>query len=163
MKKYVRGTFTIEASIIVPMILAMFSLVIIMLFYFHDKNVVTAITHETLAMGCSKEEVSEEELEKYFLSRLNGKLILFPMPVVNANMDGEQIHMECTAKKEKMRLYVEMEMKHTDPEKHIWKLRRLKKLEEDIKETAKEKIENGEKNSLENNTRKNTEEQGGSE
>lgn len=133
MKKNVKGTFTIEASIIVPVILAMFSLVITMLFYFHDKNVMSAITHEILAMGCSRDEINEEELEKYFLSRLNGKLILFPTPMVEADVDGEQIHMKCTAKKQKMRLHVEMEMKHTDPEEHIWKLRRLEKLKEDLK------------------------------
>jgi len=154
MKKYVKGTFTIEASFIVPVILLIFSVIITMLFYFHDKNVVSAITHETLAMGCSRDEISEEELEKYFLSRLNGKLILFSRPAVDAHIDGGQMQMECTARKEKMRLHVEMEMKHTDPEKHIWKLRRLKKLEEDIKETAKENIENSVENDVEDNVKK---------
>ena len=149
-KKDVKGTFTIEASIIVPVLLLIFSVIVTMLFYFHDKNVVSAITHETLAMGCSRDEISEEELEKYFLSRLDGKFILFTMPIVEANIDGEQIYMECTAKKEKMRLHVEMEMRHTDPEKRIWKHRRLEKLEEDIKDTVIENIENStEKNTKE--------------
>ena len=138
MKGYVKGTFTIEASIIVPAILLMFSLIVTMLFYFHDKNLVSALTHETLAMGCSWGEISEEEIEKYFLSRLHGKLILFPQPTVDVNIDGEQIQMECTAKKERMRLHVEMEMTHTDPEQHIWKLRRLDKLGETLKDTVNE-------------------------
>ena len=161
-KKYLRGTFTIEASIIVPVILLMFSLIITMLFYFHDKNVMSVITHETLAMGCSKDEISEEELEKYFLSRLDGKLILFSTPTVEADIDGEQLHMECTAKKQKMRLRVEMEMKHTDPEEHIWKLRRLDKLGENLKDTLEENVESNLENSVENGTEssieKNTEE-----
>ena len=150
MRKEIKGSMTIEAAVIVPLILWVFMLIVLILFYFHDKNVVSAITHETLAMGCSRDEISKEELEKYFLSRLDGKLILFSMPIVEANIDGEQIYMECTAKKEKMRLHVEMEMRHTDPEKRIWKHRRLEKLEEDIKDTVIENIENStEKNTKE--------------
>lgn len=145
MKKYMKGTFTIEASIIVPVILVIFSLVITMLFYFHDKNVVSVITHETLAMGCSRDEISEDELEEYFLSRVEGKLILFPMPTVSANIDGKEIHLECDVRKEKMGLHVEMEMKHTDPVEHIWEFLRLEKGKEELKETIKEHIENNTK------------------
>ena len=162
MRKYVKGTFTIEASVIVPVILFMFSLIITMLFYFHDKNVMSVITHETLAMGCSKDEISEEELEHYFFSRLDGKLILFPTPTVEVDIDGEQLHMECTAIKQKMRLHVEMKMKQTDPEEYIWQLRRLDKLGENLKDTLEENVESNLENSVENGTEnsieKNTEE-----
>lgn len=143
MKRSVRGTITIEASIIVPVILMIFSIVVTMLFYFHDKNLLSAIAHETLAMGCGKEEISENELEEYFLSRIKGKLILFPAPTVNVAMEKEKMVIDCLARKEKMKIHVEMEMNDTNPETHIWERKRLEKIKENIKENMKENIEKG--------------------
>lgn len=125
MKRYVRGSFTIEASIIVPLILTIFALTVSALFYYHDKNVVSAIAHETLVMGCSKEEISEEELEIYFRTRLGQKLLLFQGVQIAAKIEQEEITMVCTAKKKGMSLYVDMTMEKTDPEKYIWNLQRI--------------------------------------
>lgn len=125
MKRYVRGSFTIEASIIVPLILTIFALTVSTLFYYHDKNVVSAIAHETLVMGCSKEEISEEELETYFRTRLGQKLLLFQGVRITATIEQEEITMVCTAKKKGMSLYVDMTMVKTDPEQYIWNLQRI--------------------------------------
>lgn len=131
MKRYVRGSFTIEASIIVPLILTIFALVVSMLFYYHDKNVVSAIAHETLVMGCSKEEISEEELEKYFRTRLGQKLLLFQGIQIAAKIEQEEITIVCTAKKKGMSLHIDMTMEKTDPEKYIWNLQRIGGIEID--------------------------------
>lgn len=126
MKRYMKGSFTIEASIIVPIILTIFALTVSALFYYHDKNVVSAIAHETLVMGCSKEEISEEEMETYFRTRLGQKLLLFQKVQVAAEVEQEEIAMVCTAKKKGMSLYVAMMMEKTDPEKYIWNLQRIR-------------------------------------
>lgn len=125
MKRHVRGSFTIEASVIVPIILMIFSLVITMLFYYHDKNVVSAIAHETLAMGCGKAEITEEEIEEYFKERLGRKLLLFQGALVAVKMEQEEITIVCTARKKGMSLYIDMMMKKTDPENYIWNLQKI--------------------------------------
>lgn len=125
MKRYVRGSFTIEASIIVPLILTIFALVVSMLFYYHDKNIVSAIAHETLVMGCSREEISEEEIEKYLRTRLGQKLLLFQEVQIAAKIEQEEITIVCTAKKKGMSLHIDMTMEKTDPEKYIWNLQRI--------------------------------------
>ena len=125
MNRYVRGSFTIEASVIVPIILTVFSLIITMLFYYHDKNVASAILHETLVMGCSREEVTEEELEKYFKTRLGQKLLLFSSAKIEAMIEQEEITVTCTVKKKRMSFYIDMMMKKTDPENYIWNLQRI--------------------------------------
>lgn len=125
MKRYMRGSFTIEASVIVPMILTIFALLISMLFYYHDKNVVSAIAHETLVMGCGREEITEEEIEKYFKTRLGQKLLLFQGVQIEATIEQEEITIVCTAKKKGMSLYINMTMEKTDPEKYIWNLQRI--------------------------------------
>lgn len=125
MNRKLRGSFTIEAAVIVPVILTVFSLIVTMLFYFHDKNVVSAVVHETLVMGCSKEEITTEELEQYLKMRSKKKLLLFEAVRATAEIDGEEITIVCTAKEKGMSLHVEMIMEKTDPEKSIWKLRRI--------------------------------------
>lgn len=125
MKRHVRGSFTIEASVIVPLILMIFSLVVTMLFYYHDKNVVSAVVHETLVMGCSREEITEEEIEKYFQTRIGKKLLLFQTVRPIAEIENEEITIVCTAKKKGMSLYIDMIMEKTDPEKYIWNLQRI--------------------------------------
>lgn len=124
MKRYLRGSFTIEASVIVPIILMVFSLVITMLFYYHDKNVASAVAHETLVMGCSKEEITEQEIEQYFQTRIGRKLLLFQTVHVTAEMEQDEITLVCTAEKKGMSLYIDMIMEKTDPENYIWKLQR---------------------------------------
>ena len=125
MKRHMRGSFTIEASVIIPIILTIFALVVSILFYYHDKNVVSAIAHETLAMGCSKEEITEEEIKKYFRMRLGQKLLLFQGVQIAVEIEQEKITIVCTAKKKGMSLYVDMLMEKTDPEKYIWNLQRI--------------------------------------
>lgn len=139
MSRKVKGSFTIEASVIVPVILMIFSLIITMLFYFHDKNVVAAISHETLVMGCGKEENSAEELEQYLQRRLQGKLLLFGKVDVTAMVDDKEAAIVCKAKKKNMSMKVEMHMQRTDPEQYIWKLKRIEKIGEEIKEGVEEK------------------------
>lgn len=125
MKKFVKGSFTIEASVIVPVILTVFSLIITMLFYYHDKNVVSAIVHETLVMGCNREEITEEEIEKHFHKRLGRKMLLFQNVHVATEIEQDEIGITCTAKKKSMSLCIDMMMKRTNPEKYIWNLQRI--------------------------------------
>lgn len=132
MKKKLNGTFTIEAAVIVPVILVVFSLLVTMLFYYHDKNIVTAISHETVVMGCRKEEITENELEEYFQMRVQKKLLLFGRVDVTARIDKDTIRIACRAKKGSMSLQAEMSMQQTEPEDYIRNLRRIEKLKEGI-------------------------------
>lgn len=134
MTRNLRGSFTIEASLIIPLILFVFSVLLYTLFYFHDKNIVTAIAHETLAVGSGREEVDEEELERYFYQRMNDRLLLFAQVDYEVSIDEEQIQMVCEAKKSNMVLKVEGTMSRTAPEDYIRNVRKLTKIGEKIGE-----------------------------
>lgn len=123
--KTVRGNFTIEVSVIVPVILTIFSIILTMLFYYHDKNVVAAITHETLVMGCSKEEITTEEVEQYLQTRIQNKLLLFAAVDPEAEIENDEITILCSAQQKRMSLRIKMSMKKTDPEEFIWNLQRI--------------------------------------
>lgn len=134
MTRNLRGSFTIEASLIIPLILFVFSVLLYTLFYFHDKNIVTAIAHETLAVGSGREEVDEEELERYFYQRMNDRLLLFTQVDYEVSIDEEQIQMVCEAKKSNMVLKIESVMSRTAPEDYIRSVRKLTKIGEKIGE-----------------------------
>lgn len=134
MKTGLKGSFTIEASVIVPVILTVFAFILTMLFYYHDKNAVAAINHETLVMGCGREEITPSELEQYLQMRIRGKLLLFGSIDVVAKTDDDEITIECSAKKKGMSMCVKMSMRRTEPEQYIWNLRRVDKIKEEMKE-----------------------------
>ena len=132
MRKSVDGSLTIEAAVIVPILLWVFAIIITLLFYFHDKNVVTAIAHETAVIGCGEGDTSKEEVEKYFQRRLSGKLLLFTGADVDAKVSDEMVSMQCSAKKENMKLQIEIHMCRTEPETVLRRKRLIGEWYEDI-------------------------------
>ena len=138
MRKYfsktAQASFTIEAAMIVPMLLAIFALIFTMLLYYHDKNVVGVIAHESVVMGCEKEEIDHAELEQYFRKRVQGKLLLFSHVDVETQVGEDGIRMVCRARKNKMSLKTEMYMSRTEPVKFIRNQHWLNRLGKEIGE-----------------------------
>lgn len=132
--KTLRANFTVEAAIIVPMLLTIFAIIITLLFYYHDKNVVAAIAHETVVMGCGKEEITDAELEQYFQKRIRRKVLLFSTINAEAEVKEDRIVMTCLASKKRMTLKSQMSMSRTEPVHDIRKLRRLDRIKEQIGE-----------------------------
>ena len=129
MKRQIKGSVSIEAAIIVPLILWMFMLVVFILFYYHDKNVVSAMLHETTVMASEAEDVSIEDIEDYFQKRIRGKLLLFPQIDMQIQLEEESIYVVGIGRKRGMRLRVEMRMSITEPEKTIRNIRRIGAIE----------------------------------
>lgn len=123
--KHARASITVEAAVIVPLFLGVFALLIHLLFYFHDKNVVTVVAHETLVMKSVDEEVKAEDVESYFGERLRGKLLLFSGAAPKATVEKENITLECKARQKNFGVRVELQMKRTEPEAYIRKLKRI--------------------------------------
>ena len=63
MKKNLRGNMTIEAVVIVPLILMVIAVVISIMFYYHDKTVIKGVAHETAMVFSDKKEATCEEVE----------------------------------------------------------------------------------------------------
>lgn len=132
------GVFTIEASVIVPLILFVFSVLMFILFYYHDKNILLGTAHETAAMGSSRQAVGGEELEKYFASRIRGKLLLFTWVQSEVQVEEEEVFVICKARKNRMSLKVECTGIKTEPEDYIRGVRKLKKIGEGIGEKGED-------------------------
>ena len=126
LKRAYKGSFTIEASVIVPTILMMFVVLVYLLFYFHDKNVLTGAAYETAAVGAERKNYDERELQEFFRSRISGKLLLFSNVEEEIQIEKSQITVRCTARKKRMRVTVKMSANRTEPEKFIRDIRKIK-------------------------------------
>lgn len=135
MRKVVRGSFTIEAAVIVPLILLVFAVALNSLFYYHDRDVIAAAAYETVAVGSGRGEWSEVELESYFQKRLKGRTLLFSYVDGEVEITDKQVKVLCKAKKNAMSISVKRVMRRTEPENYIRNVRKLGKIQDELGET----------------------------
>ena len=130
-KVYLKGSFTVEMSFLMPMILFLIMGCILAAFYYHE-NVIASAAYETAVVGSTKarekDGVSESELNRLFSERVGRKCILFSGAKASCTVTDEKIQIEATARKKRMSLSVKSEAAITKPEKHIRDMRRIKKL-----------------------------------
>lgn len=128
MKRKTKGSVTVEAAFLVPIIFMVIAVVISILFYYHDKNVIAGVAHETVTV-CSRSEMTEAEIESYFYEQLGEKLLLFGYVDVELEEMDKELCLNCTARKNGMNLNIVANMKRTSPESQIRTMRLLQRLE----------------------------------
>ncbi len=133
-----KGSLTVEASVIVPLVLFVFAVSMYILFYLHDKNILAGAAHETVVCATGYQGFSEGDMEAYFQNCIRGKLFLFDYVRSDATVEKEMVSIVCKASKKKMRLQLEKKMKKTSPESYIRKIQRAKRLEEGIREQGED-------------------------
>ena len=117
---------------IVPVILFMFGILLHILFYWHDKNILMSTAHETAVHGSGREELSEIELEYYFFSRMEGKLLLFERVECTAYLREGEVVVAWDGSKDSMRMKGQYSISRTEPESNIRNIRKIEKLGEGI-------------------------------
>ena len=132
MRKKIQGSFTIEAAVIVPFILFIFGILLHILFYWHDKNVLMNIGYETAVLGSGRNQLESEELESYFLLRVRGKLLLLETVQCDVYMEDDEVTVICGGRKDFTSVKEKYKMSRTEPEQYIRNIRKLEKLGEGI-------------------------------
>ena len=81
-KHALNGSFTVEMSLLMPMILFLVMGCVLACFYYHDKNIIAGAAYETAVVGSTKarekDGIQEAELKALFQERVGKKCILFP-------------------------------------------------------------------------------------
>lgn len=130
--KELKGSMTVEMSLLMPIILFLILSCILTVFYFHDKNILMAAAYETTVVGSTKmrepEGVSEGELVSLFTDRTEGKCILFARSNVSVTVTEEQILVEASAEKGRFKVSVRKKSSVTEPEKYIRNNRKIKEV-----------------------------------
>lgn len=127
--KRLNASMTIEMSIIVPLILFIIMGLILTVFYFHDKNILSGAASETAIVGSAKlrgsEEISEEELERFCRERIHGKSIFLVTHQIDVTVSDTEVMVEVTAAKKDFSISVVKRAVITEPEKWIRNIRRV--------------------------------------
>ena len=127
--KKLKASATIEASYIVPLILMIVASVIYLTFYLHDKNIITGAAYETAVAGGAKmrweEENMEQDLQKFYQERIEGKLIFFRRTTVEVTCEKEEITVTASASKRRFHVNVIQKYRYTKPEESLRKIRRI--------------------------------------
>lgn len=130
MKHKMKGSFTIEATVIIPLALFVITVLLYILFYYHDKNVLASVAHETASYGSYMEQPEEGVLEAYLEERIKGRMLLFSNINSEIKIKENQVDVTSTASKGKMSLKVYSAISRTNPEKYIRSIRKIKKIGE---------------------------------
>lgn len=120
---------TIEMAYIVPVIFLVFFLSVLGIFYYHDKDVLTACAYETAVVGSVKMRenggVSGDTICALFRERAYGKCILFSGADVEAEIGEEEVRVYASAVRGRFRMSVSAASRITKPEEKIRKYRRV--------------------------------------
>lgn len=134
MKRY-RGTAIIEMTYIMPLVIFVWIGIIFMLFYFHDKNILTGAAYETAVVGSelyhSEEKVERQRVENYFQKRIDNKLLFFSGAEVEVKTDSHKIYVSVRADEKKMKVLVKSRAELSIPERDV---RRIKVWKDRIEE-----------------------------
>lgn len=91
MRKYVKGNFTIEATVLVPLILSVVVTAVTVLFYYHDRTILAGTAYEVATSGGGRTVQSEEELEKEYRKRIGKKLLWLTSVTVKVTKTEEEV------------------------------------------------------------------------
>nr|WP_317283233.1 pilus assembly protein [uncultured Sellimonas sp.] len=130
-KKKLKASFTVEAAILVSMILFLLYGIILVLFYYHDKNILTGAAFETVTVAARKQirepPFGEEETEKLLKERISGKMLIFRRAEVEVECQKNYVWISVQASRKGMHITTQARAGITEPEKKIRDIRKIKK------------------------------------
>lgn len=129
MRRYFKASVTIEAAVIIPLVIFIFGGILTILFYYHDKNIITGAVYEIAVLGSSEDEIVKEELGTELQERVNRKLLLFSTIYVDIQIEETSLKIYCRSSKNGMMLYVQVSMSRTNPETFIRNIRKIERIE----------------------------------
>lgn len=126
-----KGSFTVEMVVIMPMILFLILECVLVFFYYHDKNILAGAAYETAVVGSTKareeEGLESGELEELFQERIRGKCILFPGGEASVRITEDFVIVQVKAGRSGMKIDLAYQEAVTDPEREIRKKNQLQK------------------------------------
>ena len=122
-KKSIRANTTIQMAYIIPMFLLIFVLMLYILFYYHDKIILTGTAGETAVLGAQFERRSDKSeqvsLEEFCRKRSKNKLIMFSDFTIDISKGAEEVIVEISGKAKGMHLHIQQKAKIMDTEKRL--------------------------------------------
>ena len=125
--KNLKGSMTVEAAYVVPIVLMVFVMIVYSTFYFHDKNIIKGTLCEVEAIIGQRERIEEtaDHGSIYFEERLGDKLILLTDYTFESEAVGDEVILYVRASHGVMSTSAQGIARATRPEKHIRMMRNV--------------------------------------
>ena len=109
------------STVIMPLFLGLFVLIMHAVFYYHDKAVLNGAASETAILGVQAERRADTEydLEGFFRERTSGKLIYMTDVDISVSETGEEITVAASAQRSFMKLKISQKALIVKPEENI--------------------------------------------
>lgn len=127
-----KGSLTVETSLIIPLFLSVFIVSIYALFFYHDKAFLGAVTYDTVVYGSGREQRDAEEIEAYFQRQVGNRMLFFRYVTANVEIEDNVVKITCHGAKQGTELTIERKMSRTNPEKKIRNIRKIIKIQEGL-------------------------------
>ncbi len=122
MKRLQKGSFTIEATVVIPLLLFAIGIIMVLLFYCHDKNVLQGAVSEAahIEAGRAGSEDYNELVQE--------KLFWFANPRIEVTEEDGHIVARGTAANSVISIRAEAKVTETAPETFIRNVRKIKRI-----------------------------------
>ncbi|MCQ2507538.1 MAG: pilus assembly protein [Dorea sp.] len=129
MKKHtLKASFTVEMSVIAPVIMMVMMMTILTVFYEHDKNIISAAAYETAVVGSGKcrtnKEIDCAQLQSLCRERIGKKCILSGSTSIQVSVTNREVSVQGSFGHKRMRISVMQKAVITKPESYIRKKKR---------------------------------------
>ena len=133
-----KGSFTIEAAFVIPLILLLFVILMYLFFYYHDKNVLIAGVQEAAVYGCGRSLPTEHEIGEFLTNQVEDRLLLFSEIKQEIQLEKDEILIRCWSTTRGMSMEANVRHSRIEPEQFIRNLRKIEKLGEKVDEVVKD-------------------------
>ena len=118
----VRAVITVEAAVVMGVILIGLAMLLRMSLYLHDKAVLSGVVMESAQAARERDRAEiEDAVSGYFAERIQGKLLYFPTPNFSVSQIGDLVRVSAAAANGALTLRAAASAPLIDPEEEIRK------------------------------------------
>ena len=123
--RQVRAVITVEAAVVMGVVLLGLSLLLRMSLYLHDKAVLSGVAFESAQAARERDRAQEGgEISGYFYSRIGGKLLYFSRPSFTLSQNEKKVTVIAQAETGRTRILATASAPLTIPEEKIRECRK---------------------------------------
>ena len=123
--RQVRAVITVEAAVVMGIVLLGLSLLLRMSLYLHDKAVLSGMALESAQAARERDRAEEGgEISEYFYSRIGGKLLYFSRPSFTLSQNEKKVTVIAQAETGRTRILATASAPLTIPEEKIRECRK---------------------------------------
>lgn len=127
--KKLKASTTIELAYMMPVVLLVFTYIIYLSFYFHDKSILYSVLVDSTMIQKqqlrAQQPIEKTDLEQNIQKQLSKKLLFFKLKNLDIVITSKQITIKAVIEKNKLKILEKSQMRLEKPEDNIRTVNRI--------------------------------------